>query len=110
MGCWLCNPLCGRCKPPWRKCICPECGQAVLVEKKKYLAADHINCDSCGADVTDVIYVEPVKCGFSGWWCAYPCGKSKRDYSEEHGRCTFNTPIKASPIAMARFDFSKMNA
>lgn len=47
LTCWICNPYCGRCKPPMPKPVkCTHCG--------KHTIPDSIDpkCKKCGARLT----------------------------------------------------------
>lgn len=63
MPCYVCNPQCGRCRPPRpapRKC--PECGKLVLGEAS--------SCRHCGARLQS----RPgVFCKFTDRICLVPC-------------------------------------
>ena len=63
-GCWICNPLCGKCQPAPKK-----------------------------SDLTALVRPEPLRCNYSGLVCAYPCGKGASAHPE-HGYqvCRRNTP------------------
>ena len=102
MGCWSCNPFCGKCKPPYRKAICPKCGKLTIVPKEKYLASTEIQCANCGEDITDLIYVHPVYCHFSELICAYPCGRKDTKKTELSIPCISNTPIETSRLTMKK--------
>lgn len=39
--CWICNPVCGRCKPPIQVIQCPACSSPSFVSM--------IKCRKCGA-------------------------------------------------------------
>ena len=93
-GCWICNPMCGRCQPTaFKSCNCPDCGTLNIFERSKVISGDVLLCKSCGADLTDLVRPEVVRCAYSGKLCAYPCGKSKSP-KHEHGDlpCKRNTP------------------
>ncbi|UWG96721.1 hypothetical protein LPY66_17850 [Dehalobacter sp. DCM] len=72
MGCWVCNPLCGRCrkelKAPKK---CPTCGayniRGYYVDNK---------CNQCGNDM-GIGYHRPVRCLYTGLICGRACSRSK---------------------------------
>jgi hypothetical protein len=74
MTCWVCNPYCGKCKPPMPKPLkCAVCGKHYLpdVNAKK--------CIKCGADLPEFEPIKKVtvKCTYSGLLCANPCNRHK---------------------------------
>lgn len=76
-GCWICNPMCGKCQPaPIKSTTCKECGTLNLFERPEILAGGKLVCKKCGTDLTDEIRPKPVICNYSGLVCAYPCGNS----------------------------------
>lgn len=91
-GCWICNPMCGKCQPaPIKSTTCKDCGTLNLFERPVILAGEALLCKKCGRDLSDEIRPKPVLCNYSGYVCAYPCGNSK---VPEHGNipCERNTP------------------
>lgn len=91
-GCWICNPMCGKCQPaPLKSATCEQCGTPNVFEREKILSSDLL-CKKCGNDLTAVVRPKPVKCNYSGYVCAYPCGNSKVP-KHEHGDmpCERNT-------------------
>lgn len=93
-GCWICNPMCGRCKPPAYKSVkCPECGALNIIQKADVIERTGLACKRCAHDLTEEVVPKPIRCKFSGLVCAYPCGKSVSG-KEEYGnnKCEFNTP------------------
>ncbi|UWG99069.1 hypothetical protein LPY66_09895 [Dehalobacter sp. DCM] len=68
MGCWVCNPLCGRCrkeeKAPKK---CPNCGTFHI--RGFY---QNNQCNHCGSDLGDGSR-ESVHCLYSGLMCSTPC-------------------------------------
>ena len=84
-GCWICNPMCGKCQPaPLKSATCPECGTLNVFEREPIIA---------GFDLAPEVRPKVVKCNYSGYVCAYPCGNS-RVPKHEHGDmpCERNTP------------------
>lgn len=97
MGCWFCNPLCGKCKPPMVKIICPYCGRAIIVSKPKYLRQEDKYCPFCQKIVSWELYIPPAKCSYSAKICAYPCGKKSKSNLGMPQKCPNNTPPENSP-------------
>ncbi|MDO4289900.1 MAG: hypothetical protein Q4C41_01555 [Eggerthellaceae bacterium] len=100
-GCWICNPLCGRCRPtPYKSATCPDCGTVNLFEKARIVAGGPLLCKKCKRDLTADVTPKVVKCNYSGKLCAYPCGTSKSP-KHEHGdqHCELNTPPSAEWLA-----------
>lgn len=93
-GCWICNPMCGRCKPPaYKSGTCPECGTMTLFDKAVIKQGGPLPCKKCGVDLSEDVRPKVVKCNYSGLLCAYPCGNStasKHEYGDQ--RCEMNTP------------------
>lgn len=91
--CIVCNPMCGRCKPPLLKAVvCPECRKLLTFKKEEALSDQQHICPWCGYEVTSLVKIAPVKCQTSGKWCAYPCGNSHKSNGPEYIDCTDNTP------------------
>ena len=67
-GCWVCNPFCGKCKPPIIRKQCPECGRFYFPEM-----SPEIKCKKCGAELPEYIPSPPVWCAFIAQMCAKPC-------------------------------------
>ena len=100
-GCWICNPMCGKCQPaPMKAGKCPDCGETTVFQRADILAGETLRCKRCGKDLTDMVRPEVVRCNYSGKLCAYPCGKST---SPRHDRgdqpCERNTPPSAEWLA-----------
>ena len=93
-GCWICNPMCGKCQPaPLKSGRCPDCGTANVFERPKILSGSTLLCKKCGKDMTDLIKPDVVRCNYSGKFCAYPCGKSTSPKHERGDQpCERNTP------------------
>ena len=93
-GCWVCNPLCGKCQPaPKKSGRCPECGMCTIFDCEVIKSGAELHCKKCGADLTELVRPETVKCNFSGLWCAYPCGKGTSSHPENgYQICRRNTP------------------
>lgn len=93
-GCWICNPMCGKCQPaPMKSETCPDCGALNIFERATVLGEDDLLCSRCGRDLSDSVRPKPVKCNYSGLICAYPCGNSTVP-RHDHGDmvCLRNTP------------------
>ena len=93
-GCWICNPMCGKCQPaPLKSATCPECGTLNVFEREPIIAGADLLCKKCGFDLAPEVRPKVVKCNYSGYVCAYPCGNS-RVPKHEHGDmpCERNTP------------------
>lgn len=91
MGFHVCNPYCGKCKPPKeRPVICENCG--ALNE----LAPDEPRiCKKCGAMVPERVVPEPLLCKVIGEWCANPCKRGEevpRLVSQK--KCIYHTPMR----------------
>jgi hypothetical protein len=83
--CWVCNPYCGRCKPPQPKPRqCSECGAYQLDPQKE-------KCKKCGGILPAHKPPPIVNCGYSGLVCANPCGKARKS-ADEYQICKQNTP------------------
>ena len=93
-GCWICNPMCGKCQPaPMKAGKCPDCGTTTVFERPDILAGKTLLCKKCGKDLTGEVRPDVVRCNYSGKLCAYPCGKSrspKHEYGDQP--CERNTP------------------
>jgi hypothetical protein len=75
-GCWVCNPICGKCKPPAKKAgSCNVCGFVTVFDKTDIVLKQSLCCKMCGADLSLLVVPAPVCCSYCGQWCAYPCGK-----------------------------------
>lgn len=90
MGCWSCNPFCGRCKPPRARPVqCPDC--------QTYNSPDFNQsnqCRKCGAELpVQAAVSRVVLCFYSGLLCANPC--QKHTFVGKDGvvrPCRMNTP------------------
>lgn len=93
-GCWICNPMCGKCQPaPLKAGTCPQCAETTVFERDKVQSSEALLCKKCGFDLSDAVRPEVTRCNYSGLLCAYPCGKSttpRHDYKELP--CKRNTP------------------
>jgi hypothetical protein len=77
-GCWVCNPLCGKCQPPALKDgFCPECNKHTVFKRGDILGDDPLLCKTCGNDLSGIVRPETLLCAYSGLRCTYPCGKAK---------------------------------
>lgn len=93
-GCWICNPLCGKCQPaPKKSGKCPSCGTCTIFDRTEVTAGAPLLCKKCGEDLTSLVRPAPLRCNYSGLVCAYPCGKGASAHPE-HGYqvCRRNTP------------------
>lgn len=93
-GCWICNPMCGKCQPTAYKAgVCPYCKTMTMFGRREVIAGGPLKCKKCGTDIREVVQPEVVRCNYSGKLCAYPCGKSTSP-KHEHGDlpCERNTP------------------
>lgn len=93
-GCWVCNPLCGKCQPaPKKSGRCPVCGVCTIFDRKDIAAGKELHCKKCGEDLTELVRPVPIRCNFSGLICAYPCGKSTSPRHDlGYQVCKRNTP------------------
>jgi len=91
---WVCDPLCGRCKPPRQKALhCPGCGAYNVFDIRIQVAPPARHCTGCGLDVTGLATPQTVECTYSGLLCANPCGRHARETEgERHRTCERNTP------------------
>lgn len=93
-GCWICNPMCGKCQPaPKKSGTCPDCGTCTIFDRVDIVNGVDLHCKKCGKDMNDLVRPQPVRCNYSGLICAYPCGKSSSP-RHDHGNqpCKRNTP------------------
>lgn len=110
-GCWICNPMCGKCQPaPMKAGKCSDCGTTTVFERLVIMSGAKLLCKKCGKDLTAQVVPEVVRCNYSGKLCAYPCGKSKSP-KHDHGDlpCERNTPpsdswLKSHPDKALRRD------
>lgn len=102
-GCWICNPLCGRCQPaPKKSGGCPSCGTVTIFDKTDIIAGAPLLCKKCGKDLGEMVRPKTVRCASSGLLCAYPCGKSRTAHSQfGHQVCERNTPPTPAQAAEA---------
>ncbi|MBP2645810.1 MAG: hypothetical protein H6Q75_1250 [Firmicutes bacterium] len=85
--CWVCNPFCGKCKPPLRIIKCSAC-------KAHNFATEKV-CKKCGAVLPELPERPPVLCAYSGLLCVNPCDKHKQAPVNGVQRpCRWNTPPK----------------
>lgn len=93
-GCWICNPLCGRCQPaPKKSGKCPACNTVTIFDKLDIIAGKKLACKKCGHDMSELVRPEVVRCQYSGLLCAYPCGKAVKSHSQfGYQACERNTP------------------
>ncbi|HEY3423643.1 MAG TPA: hypothetical protein VGL27_02510 [Negativicutes bacterium] len=85
--CWVCNPSCGKCKPPIQIVKCPGCGVHNL--------ADIRNCKKCRAVLPARVEQSTTMCLYSGMMCANPCNKHQEVTKDGVIMpCTWNTPPK----------------
>lgn len=98
-GCWVCNPMCGKCQPaPKKSRVCSECGTCTIFDRRDILSGARLTCKGCGKDLTDEVRPAPLRCNFSGLVCAYPCGKAtSADPLKPNQLCLKNTPPDSLP-------------
>ena len=90
-GCWICNPMCGKCQPaPLKSTNCPDCNTLNVFERPAILAGDPLTCKKCGRDLGPEVRPKPVHCNYSSWVCAYPCGNSQNPKKNTQ-KCERNT-------------------
>lgn len=107
-GCWVCNPLCGKCQPaPKKSGNCPTCGTCTIFDRVEISAGETLLCKKCGEDLTPLVRPKTIRCQYSGLVCIYPCGKGTNSRSD-HGFqvCKRNTPPSEEWLA-AHQDFQK---
>ena len=106
-GCWICNPMCGKCQPaPMKSGNCPDCGMVTIFQRAEIMEGGALLCKKCGRDLTKEVRPKVTLCNYSGLLCAYPCGKSstpRHDYGDQ--RCERNTApsrewVEAHPTAV----------
>ncbi len=84
--CWMCNPYCGRCRPPKEKPrSCSQCN-------KLCFDTERTTCEKCGAELPPRIKPQPAECLYAGVVCANPCGKSTIE-SEKPVPCAYHTAL-----------------
>lgn len=91
MACVVCNPYCGKCKPPKQKPVkCPACGKYNFLD-----LMEDTKCIRCRADLPIPPKPAIVKCLYSGLMCANPCKKHTKAYKDgSFMPCSNNTPPK----------------
>jgi len=67
--CWICNPSCGKCKPPIQIVKCLACRAHNLANRK--------TCKKCGTALPERVEGPAVMCSHSGMMCTNPCNKHK---------------------------------
>lgn len=89
-GCGICNPFCGKCKPPMERGLqCPNCGRFYFPE----FSPDLI-CKRCGTELPGRPERKPAFCHYSGLVCAKPCVRHKiKDKDGVYRPCVYNTPL-----------------
>ncbi|MBP2649238.1 MAG: hypothetical protein H6Q74_63 [Firmicutes bacterium] len=88
--CWVCNPFCGKCKPPLKIIKCSVCNANNLSNGEK--------CNKCGANLPELPEGPAVLCAYSGQICTNPCDKHKKAPIRGEPRpCRWNTPPKKKP-------------
>lgn len=100
-GCWVCNPLCGKCQPaPKKACTCPSCGTCTVFDRHDIMEGKPLLCKKCGEDLAPLVKPKVVRCNHSGLLCAYPCGKSTAPRHDLGFQiCKRNTPPSDEWIA-----------
>ena len=89
MPCYVCNPQCGRCRPPRPAPVkCPECGRLVF--------GGGICCTYCGA----CLPIQPsVFCEFAKRVCFVPCVRANETNSDgSENKCPWGERFGAEPI------------
>jgi hypothetical protein len=85
--CWVCNPSCGKCKPPIQIVKCPGCGAHNLANSK--------NCKKCRSNLPEPVEQSAIRCQYSGMMCANPCNRHQGIPKDGVVRpCNRNTPPK----------------
>lgn len=89
-GCGMCNPFCGKCKPPMERGLqCPQCGRYYFPEFLQEMI-----CKRCGAVLPERGERQPAFCNYSGMMCAKPCARHKVISRDGIYRpCAYNTPL-----------------
>jgi hypothetical protein len=92
-GCWVCNPFCGKCKPPVIRLQCPECSKYYFPELSK-----EKQCKKCGTVLPEWIPPQAIWCAYIEQMCAKPCGRYSVTPEDDVFRpCAFYTlPKKVS--------------
>ncbi|MEG0990652.1 hypothetical protein [Gordonibacter sp.] len=93
-GCWVCNPLCGKCQPPPKKSgRCPTCGTYTIFDRTDIIANKLLLCKKCGEDLSTQVRPQPLRCNYSGRICVYPCGKGANAHPQRgYQVCRRTTP------------------
>lgn len=89
MPCYVCNPQCGRCRPPRpAPAKCPECGRLIL--------GGESNCRCCGARAQS----RPgVFCRFTERMCHVPCVRANETNPEGFaGQCPWGERFGVDPV------------
>ncbi|HBT96035.1 MAG TPA: hypothetical protein DEB24_08210 [Coriobacteriia bacterium] len=92
-SCWVCNPFCGKCQPaPVKSGRCPDCGGCTVFKREDILADGALLCKTCGADLSELVRPQAIRCNYSGNVCVYPCGKGRGEVPKlGHQICRRNT-------------------
>lgn len=74
--CWVCNPLCGGCRPPRKKAVvCPGCGTFTLFDIEIEEIPSSKCCRQCGVDLVALATPEAAWCVSTQQVCGNPCGR-----------------------------------
>ena len=85
----VCNPYCGRCKPPKEPLLaCTACGTFNDPERGEFG-----RCKECGAELPPRILPTPIKCLRIGQMCARPCKQGEKPGRLPNATCTHHTPL-----------------
>lgn len=85
----VCNPYCGRCKPPKEPLlICPACGTYNDPEQGEYGA-----CKACGAHLPPRVLPTPIMCKRISQMCARPCKQGEKPARQPSASCRYHTPL-----------------
>jgi hypothetical protein len=94
MGCWFCNPYCGKCRPPDIKPRnCESCGTVNF---------DHelTDCAECGVELPAVAFPVPRFCNYVRQDCANPCGRADQ-HPASVMPCSVHTPVLTEQSRMS---------
>ena len=89
MPCYVCNPQCGRCRPPRpAPAKCPDCGRLVF--------GGATRCVHCGAYLPNQ---SSIFCEFAKRTCFVPCVRASESSSDGiENKCPWGERFGAEPV------------
>lgn len=85
----VCNPYCGRCKPPKEPLrVCPTCGAYDDSEH-----SEHGTCKECGGILPPRVLPQPLLCKRINQMCARPCKQGEKPPRTPVASCRYHTPL-----------------